>query len=166
MKQLSRFIRFGSVDVNEENRKEWIKKQLLSLTQGASILDAGAGQLRWKKTCSHLKYTSQDFCQYDGIGNRKGIQNQTFDTSRIDIVSDITAIPVESGSFNAVLCSEVLEHLPYPEMALKEFSRVLCGGGVLILTAPFCSLTHMAPYHFCTGFNKYWYEKHLAEYGF
>lgn len=24
----------------------------------------------------------------------------------------------------------------------------------------------MAPYHFCTGFNRYWYEKHLAEYGF
>ena len=36
----------------------------------------------------------------------------------------------------------------------------------LIATAPFCSLTHMAPYHFYSGFNRYFYEKHLSTYGF
>lgn len=39
-------------------------------------------------------------------------------------------------------------------------------GGILLLTAPFCSLTHFAPYHYSTGFNIFWYEKHLEEYGF
>lgn len=166
MIKMPKFMQFDLVNVNEENRKKWIKKQLQNLPKGSSILDAGAGQLRWKETCSHLKYTSQDFCQYDGLGNGEGIQNQKFDTSKIDIVSDIIDIPVKDGIYDAILCTEVLEHLAYPEMAIKEFSRILCGGGVLILTAPFCSLTHMAPYHFCTGFNKYWYEKHLEEYGF
>ena len=36
----------------------------------------------------------------------------------------------------------------------------------MIVTAPFCSLTHMAPFHFCTGFGHYFYRKHLPEYGF
>jgi len=36
----------------------------------------------------------------------------------------------------------------------------------LIITAPFCSLTHFAPYHYTSGFNKYWYEIHLTQSGF
>ena len=34
------------------------------------------------------------------------------------------------------------------------------------LTAPFCSLTHLAPYHFATGFSRYWYRTHLPSMGF
>src|SRR5262249_4587234 len=30
----------------------------------------------------------------------------------------------------------------------------------------FCSLTHFAPFHFATGFSRYFYEKHLAANGF
>jgi hypothetical protein len=56
--------------------------------------------------------------------------------------------------------------LPDPIRAIKEFSRLLKKNGQLIITAPFCSLTHFAPYHFSTGFNTYWYEKHLPECGF
>ena len=64
------------------------------------------------------------------------------------------------------MCIEVLEHLPNTFLALKEFNRLLSPGGHLIITAPFCSLTHFAPYHYCTGFNRYYYETHLPTYGF
>jgi hypothetical protein len=37
---------------------------------------------------------------------------------------------------------------------------------MMILTAPFWSLTHQAPYHFATGFNRYFYEHHLGRLGF
>jgi len=69
-------------------------------------------------------------------------------------------------SFDAILCSEVLEHVPEPTHALDEFARLLKPGGVVILTAPFASNVHMAPYHFCSGFSRYWYEHHLALRGF
>ena len=64
------------------------------------------------------------------------------------------------------MCLEVLEYLPRPDLAIKEFARLLRPGGLLMVTAPFCSLTHMAPYHFCTGFSRYWYERTLGEHGF
>jgi ubiquinone/menaquinone biosynthesis C-methylase UbiE len=133
--------------------------------QGSRILDAGAGELQYKRYCSHLNYVSQDFAQYDGKGDDSGLQMGSWDQSRLDIVSDITAIPEPDASFDAIMCIEVFEHLPNPVLALKEFARLLRPGGQLILTAPFCSLTHFAPYHFYSGFNRYFYERHLNELG-
>lgn len=34
------------------------------------------------------------------------------------------------------------------------------------MTAPFCSLTHMAPYHMYSGFNRYWYQEVMKDIGF
>jgi ubiquinone/menaquinone biosynthesis C-methylase UbiE len=151
---------------NRQDRYDWIKSKLLALPEGETILDAGAGECQYKPYCAHLKYTSQDFAQYDGKGDGKGIQTQSWDNSKLDIVSDIASIPVADRSFDNIFCTEVFEHIPHPIEALKEFSRVLKPGGKLIITAPFCSITHFAPYHFYTGFNVYFYEKYLSELGF
>jgi ubiquinone/menaquinone biosynthesis C-methylase UbiE len=151
---------------NEETRLNWLQETLKKIPSGSRILDAGAGELAQKKYCTHLEYVSQDFAQYDGKGNNAGLQMQNWDNSKLDIVSDITDIPEPDASFNAIMCIEVFEHLPEPIAAIKEFSRLLKKNGTLILTAPFCSLTHFAPYHFYSGFNRYFYEKHLAENGF
>lgn len=156
------------VDINERNRQSWLKQTLAELPIGATLLDAGAGELKNRKYCDHLVYSSQDFCQYEGEkgGGTEGLHTRIWDTSCIDLVSDITDIPAPDASFDAILCSEVLEHVPEPTHAIDEFARLLKRGGVLILTAPFSSNVHMAPYHFCSGFSKYWYEHHLALRGF
>lgn len=153
-------------DVNQEGRQAWLRDVLRRLPEGIRILDAGAGELRNKPLCAHLNYVSQDFGQYTGSGNGQGLQTGTWNTDRVDIRSDITAIPEPDGAFDAILCSEVLEHIPEPTKALDEFRRLLKPGGALILTAPFASLVHFAPYHFCSGFSRYWYEYHLPARGF
>ena len=109
---------------------------------------------------------SQDFCEYEGDGNNEGLQTGVWDTSKIDLVSDIINIPELNCSFDAILCTEVFEHIPDPIAALNEFHRLLRPGGELILAAPFCSLTHFAPYHYYSGFNKYFFEYHLSKIGF
>lgn len=151
---------------NEAVRKEWLEKTLKLIPSGLRLLDAGAGELANKKFCKHLDYVSQDFCQYDGIGDSKGLQHGSWDTKKIDIVGDIADIAEDDESFDIILCTEVLEHLPDPIKALEEFQRLIKKGGILILTAPFCSLTHFAPYHYSTGFNRYFYEYHLGHLGF
>lgn len=153
---------------NEAARQRWLSETLAALPAGLRLLDAGAGELRNRVHCRHLDYVSQDFGQYDGLpgGCAEGLQDASWDTSRVDLVCDITAIPCEAASFDVILCSEVLEHIPDPCAALDEFTRLLRPGGVLIITAPFASNVHMAPYHFCTGFSRYWYEHHLPRRGF
>ena len=146
---------------NESTRERWLEKALKSIPENSRILDAGAGTQQYRKFCKHLDYVSQDFGEYDGQGDSAGLQMGEFDYGKLDIVSDITSIPEPDSSFDSIMCIEVLEHLPDPVQAIKEFSRLIKPKGHLILTAPFCSLTHFAPYHFSTGFNRYWYEKHL-----
>ena len=145
-----------------DNRENWIKKTLSELPVGSKLLDAGAGESQHKKYCDHLEYISQDFAEYDGVGDGKGQQTQTRDHSELDIVSDITDIPVEDHTFDAVMCIEVLEHVPNPPAAIEELDRVLKPKGHLIITAPFSSLTHYSPYHFSSGFNRYFYQHHLG----
>ncbi len=151
---------------NEEVRLRWIEERLAAIPRGNRILDAGAGEQRFRQSCGHLEYVSQDFAEYDGSGDQSGLQMGTWDNSGLDIICDITDIPEPNASFDSIICTEVLEHLPNPLEAIQEFSRLLKPGGDLILTAPFCSLTHFAPYHYATGFNRYFYELQLPSHGF
>jgi SAM-dependent methyltransferase len=164
--RLSRLLQGDTGMKNADDRMAWVRAQLRAVPAGWRLLDAGAGERIYQADCAHLKYVSQDFAQYDGQGDGRGLQPGKWDQQGLDIVSDITAIPEPDASFDAILCSEVLEHLPHPELALKEFGRLLRPGGRLIVSAPFGSLTHFAPYHFSTGFNRYYYEKLLPECGF
>lgn len=147
-----------------QQRLAWIMRSLARIPAGARLLDAGAGAEKYRMFCPHLRYVSQDSAEYDGAGDGRGVQRPDFRTDP-DIRSDITDIPEPDGSFDAVLCVSVLEHVPDPVAALRELSRLLKPGGQLILTAPFNGVTHFAPYHFCVGFNRYFYEYHLPRMG-
>lgn len=152
--------------INHERRIDWVINELKNLSQGAKLLDAGAGTQQFKKYCTHLDYVSQDFAAYIPSEQTGGLQNDKWDYGELDIISDITDIPCPDASFDAILCSEVLEHLPDPNAAIKEFARLLKKDGILLITAPFCSLTHQAPYFFSTGFSVYYYTHLLEQYGF
>lgn len=150
---------------NESVRVAWIESTLKKIPAGSTILDAGAGESQFKKFCSHLKYIAQDFGQYEGEGE-VGLHTGSWDNSKLDIVSDIISIPLPDASVDAIMCTEVFEHIANPVLAIKEFSRLLKPGGYLLITAPFASITHFAPYHFASGLSRFFYEHHLPENGF
>jgi SAM-dependent methyltransferase len=133
--------------------RDWIKNKLSEIPTGFRILDAGAGQCQYKQYCSHLVYESQDSCDYDGKDEGK------WDFSQIDIKSDITDIQRGNGFYDAILCTDVFEHIVEPFVAICEFKRLLKPKGKLILSNPFCCLVHQQPYFFNSGMHINWYEK-------
>lgn len=52
-----------------------------------------------------------------------------------DLVGSVTSLPLDDQAFDVVLCSQVLEHLPYDQfsVALRELRRVVSRGVVLSL---------------------------------
>ena len=161
-KFLLNIIKPNSLNID---RIDWIKKNLLKLEKGSSIIDIGAGEKDFKNFCSNLKYISQDICQYNGSGD-EGLHMGNWDTSGIDIISDAIDIPVEDNTFDNALCSEVLEHAAYPIKILEEIYRILKPGGLAIITVPALSLTHFAPHYYQSGFSKYFFNYHAQEIGF
>lgn len=65
---------------------------------------------------------------------------------RIDVLYDGLRFPFADGSFDAVLCNQVLEHVFVPERFLREIARVLAPGGTLVLSVPFVWAEHEQPW--------------------
>ncbi len=72
----------------------------------------------------------------------------------VQILGDAQALGLADGTFDVVLCTEVLEHLPEPQRAVDEMFRVLKPGGTLLLTTRFLFPIHDAPHDYFR-FTKY-----------
>jgi ubiquinone/menaquinone biosynthesis C-methylase UbiE len=72
----------------------------------------------------------------------------------VQIIGDAQALGIADASFEVILCTEVLEHLPEPQRAIDEMFRVLVPGGQLLLTTRFLFPIHDAPHDYFR-FTKY-----------
>ncbi|POR47347.1 FkbM family methyltransferase [Bosea psychrotolerans] len=144
---------------NPATRDAWVADRAASVEAGLRVLDVGAGTAPYKHLFAHCAYETHDFAQYDGYKGPEGTYTE------IDYVSDITAIPVPDNSYDVILCTEVLEHVPRPVEALAEMARIVKPGGRLFLSAPLGSGLHQEPYHFYGGYTDHWYRKFLDEFG-
>jgi SAM-dependent methyltransferase len=117
----------------------WVKKRLDAAIIGNAglahgmMLDVGCG-IRPYESCFTpfvKKYLGLEYSPESGYRGNSA-----------DLCGDAAALPLDSNSIDTILCTEVFEHLPNPEQAMKEFARVLRPGGVLITTAPFVFPIH------------------------
>ncbi len=72
------------------------------------------------------------------------------------IRTDAAVLPFGDASFDAVICSEMLEHVPDPPAVLSEIQRVLKPGGALLVCVPFLNRIHGDPYDFARYTDHYW----------
>lgn len=66
----------------------------------------------------------------------------------VDVVGDAHNLPFKDETFEQIFCTEVLEHLHTPELAIKEMYRVLKPDGNMILTTRFLFPIHDAPHDY------------------
>jgi len=100
-----------------------------------SLLDVGCGQRPYEKTffARATKYLGADYLS---------------DRSRPDVVCSALDLPFPDCSFDTVVSTEVLEHVPDPHRAVREMQRVLRPGRYLILSTPMYWPRHEVPYDF------------------
>lgn len=152
-------------DIENRTLRSAIKQFSDSVSPGSRILDAGAGLKPYEKFFEHCQYESCDFgdCQefYSNLddGRRDDL------AARHTYVCPIDDIPVEDGTYDFILCSQVLEHVPYPLAAVKELHRVLKSSGQLFVTVPQGYGIHGEPYNFFY-FTRYGLELVLKDAGF
>lgn len=142
---------------NASERHDWVATQARAMPAGSKVLDVGAGVAPYRHLFAHCEYKTHDFGKTPETIGRY---------TTLDYESDITSIPVANESFDVVVCTEVLEHVPDPALAVKEISRILRPGGRLLLTAPLASMLHQEPYHFYGGYTPHWYQCYLPAAGF
>lgn len=139
---------------NQYNRDRWVAAQAARIAAGSRVLDVGAGAGPYRPLFAHCEYRAHDFGREPGTIGKY---------TTLDFQSDITSMPVPDESFDVILCSEVLEHVPEPIRAVQEFGRILRSGGKLLLSTPLGSLLHQQPYHFYGGYTPHWYRRFLPE---
>lgn len=125
-------------DVGRWYVTRFVENVAKSLPTGSSILDAGAGESVYKKHFSHCKYKAIDLA----VGESR------WNYANLDYVGPLHDMPIEDDVFDAVLCTQVLEHLEWPRESVKEMHRILKPGGKLYMTVPMAHSEHQIPYDF------------------
>ncbi len=99
------------------------------------VLDAGAGRLTYTP---RLAKVAREVLSLDRYRVKGGL----------DILSDLSDLPLADGSFDSIFCSQVLEHVPEPRQVLQEFARILKPGGSLLLSVPHLAYLHNEPHDY------------------
>jgi SAM-dependent methyltransferase len=154
------------LNFNQFERDRYVEAWAKALPPGTKVLDVGAGPCRYRPAFAHCDYKTHDFAQHEGCGEGPLADKGQWAYGKLDYVSDAAAIPVADGAFDAVLCTEVLEHVPEPIRVVRELGRILRPGGRLLLTAPLGSGLHQEPHHYYGGYTPHWYRRFLPEAGF
>ena len=82
-----------------------------------------------------------------------------------DIKKDFFTAHIPSHTFDTILCTQVIEHVPDPNILLKKINTLLKKDGVLILTAPLVAALHEEPNDYYR-FTKYALNNLLNHNGF
>jgi SAM-dependent methyltransferase len=149
LRQLGNLVGKGAKRVSRDGIYPFIDAQLAGLPAGSRLLSIGAGGEIGTRIVQ-----SRD---------RLDIQQLDIDPNRgADIVADLCTWQAPEP-FDAIICSEVLEHVKAPHLAVANMFASLRPGGKLILTAPFTLPIHAAPNDFFR-YTRYGLEVLLSEF--
>ncbi len=66
----------------------------------------------------------------------------------VDVVADAYRLPYANDSVDSFFCEAVLEHLEFPDEAVREMFRSLTVGGLVFAVTPFLQMFHGYPNHY------------------
>jgi len=113
----------------------------LGLEEGMVVLDAGCGAGRhvceaFRSRGVHVVGIDLKWEDLEKTRSLLCLMRETCDGHWLVTQGDVTRLPFRDGVFDAVICSEVLEHIPENRKAISELVRVLKPGRPLAVSVP------------------------------
>jgi SAM-dependent methyltransferase len=112
---------------------EWLRGQATELESGppVRVLDVGCGPKPYYPFFARVSF------EYIGV--------DVVENPAAELRGPIEALPVEDGSFDVVLCTQVLEHCDDPAQAVRELRRVTAPGGRVLASTHGVQVYHPSP---------------------
>jgi SAM-dependent methyltransferase len=126
------------IEVNVYDQILMMREAQSIFTANSVVIDAGSGEGRYRRFLNHARYVAIDY----------GVGDETWDYSHLDGIADLHRLPISDQSVDGVVCTQVLEHVRYPEKVIGEMARVLRSGGHLFLSAPQGWHQHQKPHDY------------------
>jgi SAM-dependent methyltransferase len=103
------------------------------------LLDLGCGMA--PLYCLYKDYATDITCVDWG--------NSMHENSYLDFEQDLNQpLEIETGTYQAIILSDVLEHIRKPELLLSETHRILASDGYLLMNVPFFYWLHEQPFDY------------------
>jgi len=120
-----------------EKRRLTVLARMLSGRKKLRVLDAGCGSgwLSEMLAAQGHDVTAVDL-GYDSL-KRASVRMKSIGKRVTFLNGDIYCLPLKDGSFDAVIASEIIEHLDRPLDAFAELARVLRPGGIAVVSTPY-----------------------------
>lgn len=106
---------------------------------GGKLLDLGCGKVPLYETYRNL--VTETIC-LDWNNNQSGY-------THLDYKCDLClTLPFPDNTFDTIILSDVLEHVPTPDLLWREIARILKPGGKILANTPFYYKIHEAPHDY------------------
>jgi ubiquinone biosynthesis O-methyltransferase len=104
---------------------------------GSTVLDIGCGDARDIVPMLEAGATVVGVDLSEGMIRQARLELESRGHHNVTLeIGDVTALQFGAGTFDTVICSEVIEHVPDAAGALREIYRVLKSGGRIVLSTP------------------------------
>lgn len=134
--------------------KAFVRSRFIPLLKsGMKVLDAGSGRLPEQSLREDLLATGASLETLDFLPGEG-----------VDHVADVAETRLPDASYDALLCLQVLEHVPEPWKVCRELYRIAKPGAVIVVSAPQSAWLHNMPYHYF-HFTKVGMRKILEDAG-
>lgn len=116
----------------------------LGIGPGSRVIDVGCGLGRhsyeaYRRGADVIAFdqNAEELAEVDTMLQAMGAEGQAPASAKAQVVvGDALALPYPDDSFDCVIASEILEHIPDDETAIAELARVLAPGGRLAVSVP------------------------------